>query len=341
MEWPKYGFKENPFKYDVCLSFAGEQREYVEAVAEILRTEDIRVFYDEFERVDLWGKNLYEHLSYVYSRQARFCVLFASKEYARKAWTTHERRSAQERAMNENEEYILPVIFDDTQIPGLLSTISHIDARATSPEEVARRLVLKVQAAEKIGHVPAEPLALYQILNVNAEKDKEAILAICRDFVQIFSRASHQERRLFFYLILRACRHGGMSNPHVTAKTLEREFGATIDEVIAALEGMDSLNVSYSFSRYCQGVPSDKSIYLRWNSSAPFRDPYIKAYAKNYSTRIASAMIRAAITHICDDCIEQLIVNLDFSNLANDISSDLGRNIPEADFLPFFEQDGQ
>ena len=309
----------------------------MESVAQMLIVEDVRVFYDDFERADLWGKNLYEHLSYVYSKAARFCVLFASKEYAGKVWTTHERRSAQERAMSENDEYILPVIFDDTRVPGLLSTVSYIDARLTPPEEVARRLIFKLRAAEKVGYVPPKPIALYQMLNIDTVGDKEAALGVAQSFIRDFSRANRQERRLFFYFILRACPYGGLSNPHVIIDRLGREFGTTLDEAVVTLQAMGSLNVSYSFSSYCQGVPSDRALYIRWDCATHFNSREIKAYARNYSTRTASAMIRAAITHICDDCIEELIANLDFSGLANDISNTLRRDMPEVDVLPFPE----
>jgi hypothetical protein len=67
----------------------------------------------------LWGKDLYEHLDYIYGRAARYCVLFISNDYAKKVWTTHERRSAQARALEEHEEYILPARFDDTEVPAL------------------------------------------------------------------------------------------------------------------------------------------------------------------------------------------------------------------------------
>src|SRR5690242_14759832 len=103
---------ESQREYDVCLSFAGEQREYVEEVADELRGMRVRVFYDDYEKVSLWGKNLYDHLDWVYSKSARYCIVFVSSAYERKVWTNHERRSAQERALRENDEYILPVIFD-------------------------------------------------------------------------------------------------------------------------------------------------------------------------------------------------------------------------------------
>lgn len=94
--------RSGDFSYDVALSFAGEQRAYVEKVAAALRRRGIRPFYDDYEQAVLWGKDLYEHLDWVYQKAARYCVLFASEAYARKVWTTHERRSAQARALSSD-----------------------------------------------------------------------------------------------------------------------------------------------------------------------------------------------------------------------------------------------
>ena len=44
--------------YDVALSFAGEDRKYVHRVAEALAEKGVKVFYDNFEEADLWGKYL-------------------------------------------------------------------------------------------------------------------------------------------------------------------------------------------------------------------------------------------------------------------------------------------
>ena len=43
------------YKYEVTLSFAGEDREYVEEVAKVLKENNVSVFYDKFEEVNLWG----------------------------------------------------------------------------------------------------------------------------------------------------------------------------------------------------------------------------------------------------------------------------------------------
>lgn len=113
------------FEYDVAISFAGEQRTEAQAIATYLTKEGIKVFYDDYERANLWGKNLYEHLADVYQNKARYCLMLVSAEYSKKVWTTHERQSAQARALAEKSEYILPVRFDDTEIPGLPSTVGY------------------------------------------------------------------------------------------------------------------------------------------------------------------------------------------------------------------------
>ena len=141
------------FKYDVCLSFAGEDREYVEAVASYLRAAGVAVFYDRYHETDLWGKNLYEHLSRVYRDEARYCVMFISQHYAAKLWTSHERRSAQERAFRESEDYILPVRFDDTEVPGLATTTGYLDIQSRSAKDLASLIVAKV----KLSVIPATP----------------------------------------------------------------------------------------------------------------------------------------------------------------------------------------
>lgn len=96
--------------YDVALSFAGEDRNYVDKVAEMLKEIGIRVFYDDYEQVDLWGKNLYVHLDEIYQKK----------------------------------EYILPARLNNTEIPGVSNTIGYIDLQKLKPEEFAMLIAKKV-----------------------------------------------------------------------------------------------------------------------------------------------------------------------------------------------------
>ena len=134
-------------KYDFALSFAGEEREYVEAVAKILKARGVSVFYDRDEEVELWGKDLAEHFHYIYSRAATFCVIFVSSNYIQKAWPRHERRSALERAISSRGEYILPARFDNSELPGVSSSMGYIDISGSTPEEFAEKLIRKLRGS--------------------------------------------------------------------------------------------------------------------------------------------------------------------------------------------------
>ncbi len=133
--------------YDVALSYAGEERQYVRAVAAALKSEAVTYFFDEERRVDLWGRNLVDELDSTYRRQARYVVMFISAAYASKVWTNVERQSAQARAIETDEPYVLPVRFDDTELPGQPPSIHYIDARTTTAEELAQAIVAKVMTS--------------------------------------------------------------------------------------------------------------------------------------------------------------------------------------------------
>ncbi len=151
-------------EYNVGLSFGGEQRDYVRRVAEDLQYRGLRVFYDETEEDHLWGKNLLDYLSELYLKRCRYCIIFASAEYAAKMWPNLERQSAQARDIAAAGGYILPVRFDDTEIPGLLPTVYYQDARKKSPEQIAGLF------AQKIGQ--ATPARIeFAILSTGAQFD--------------------------------------------------------------------------------------------------------------------------------------------------------------------------
>jgi len=148
-----YDFQDEKYitrTYDVALSFAGENREYVEKVATYLKSKKIKVFYDNHHITSLWGKDLYQHLSIIYKELAKCCVIFISEYYPVKLWTKHELKAAQSRAFNQGDDYILPVRFDDTEIPGLNETVGFIDAEYILPEELADRIEEKVRMLPNI-----------------------------------------------------------------------------------------------------------------------------------------------------------------------------------------------
>ena len=134
------------WRWDVTLSFAGAQRDYVEQVARALQTRGVRCFYDADEQIELWGKYLAEELPAIYGEQAAVVVVFVSAEYAARDWTRHERRAALARAVRERREYVLPARFDDTPLPGLLTDMVTVELRGRTPQQFAAMIADKLAA---------------------------------------------------------------------------------------------------------------------------------------------------------------------------------------------------
>ena len=132
------------FTYDVCLSFSGKQRALARDVADELKRRSVRVFYDDFERVELWGKDLAVHLHEVYERRSRYVVPFLSADYAASVWTRHEWRSALSRALTSRSEYILPVRIDHTPMAGWPDTVAFVDMNKESPRSLADLICRKI-----------------------------------------------------------------------------------------------------------------------------------------------------------------------------------------------------
>ena len=130
--------------YDIAISFAGEDRPVAEELASSLVTKGLNVFYDEYEQANLWGKDLYVHLSKIYKDEAKYCLMLVSEHYAKKQWTNHERRAAQARAFLENREYILPLRLDDAAVDGVLDTIGYLDYRKMTIEKLVETVVEKI-----------------------------------------------------------------------------------------------------------------------------------------------------------------------------------------------------
>lgn len=138
------------YKYDVALSFASEQREYVEKVAKQLSVMGVKCFYDNNYQVELWGEDLLEFLENVYDKCSRYCVMFISKEYLEKEWTHYERQVilqhfySDKNIDNSQHSYLLPVRFDDTRIPGITNSWGFISAQNTPPEKLAHMIYDKI-----------------------------------------------------------------------------------------------------------------------------------------------------------------------------------------------------
>lgn len=124
------------FEYDIAISYASEDREHVDEYAKLLLEYGVKVFYDQTNQAELWGKDLNENLPDIYSKKAKYCVMFISKNYLKKWWTERERLSAQLRNMDEGNDYLLPIKLDESEILGMPPSVVYIDMREVSTDDI-------------------------------------------------------------------------------------------------------------------------------------------------------------------------------------------------------------
>jgi TIR domain-containing protein len=144
---------EGAFEFDVAISFAGPQRQLAERLATIVKDAGFTVFYDNFYPDHLWGKDLPVFFDEIYQKKSQFCVPFLSQEYIERMWTTWERRSATARVLAERgKEYLLPIMVENVEVPGIPTTIGYLSLADRSIEDIADILVKKLTTAMEVSH---------------------------------------------------------------------------------------------------------------------------------------------------------------------------------------------
>ncbi len=303
------------FDYDVCLSFAGEDRPYVSQAADVLRSRGVRVFYDEYEQLDLWGKDLYVHLDDVYRNSARYCVLFASEHYASKLWTNHERHSAQARAFQENAEYILPARFDDTAIPGLRPTVGYIDLQKKGPQELAELIIKKIGAPVRKNYFPPVPDKLFSRVGAGSDKTQDFVIDDAWAFMRALKRMSADERKVIFEFFLHGCQTELPDDVHISIDLLRRETGFATNRLKRLLGGLQSLGF-YTSMREDDGTHGVLGRYdmlvLEWHNMGADEDHENGGNA----TEVACEMVNGLTEDHCLECLKVAWANLDFSALS-------------------------
>lgn len=171
------------YKYDIALSFAGEQREYAKQLANRLSDCDIKVFLDSWNIAESWGKDLTTYFSSVFPKETMFVVTLFSEEYIEKTWPRFEFEVMQSRQMSE-EEFILPIIIDNTFPQNWPKTRGFIDAKDYSIDEIAliiREKIIKRKRNEsnvEVKSIEASTRKLMTVIDADGSTEQvEVILA--------------------------------------------------------------------------------------------------------------------------------------------------------------------
>ncbi|HMS55617.1 MAG TPA: TIR domain-containing protein, partial [Fimbriimonadaceae bacterium] len=233
-------------------------------MAQILNEAGVRVFYDEWEKVSLWGKDLIEHLQSVFAQKAEYCVLFVSAHSAAKPWPTLERRSALARALENQTEYVLPARFDDTVVPGLSPSTAFIDLRRLSHTQFAEIILQKLGMKRSHEAAPENLDRLYEDLLIGNWPNRVLVEAVVQNFFSRMQRTNKRERQLVMTVMLSGCPEELPDNMHMSIDLLKRMSRIPSSRCVQILKGMESLGFSAHVAKHDDNDP-DEFVYLEWH----------------------------------------------------------------------------
>jgi len=134
-------------EFDVALSFPGEARDLVEKIAQEIERifGPNSYFYDNNYKSQLARPSLDTLLQDIYRNRSKLVVVFLSGDYQKKLWCGIEFRAIKEVLMKCEHEKIMFVKTDDGNVEGVFKTDGYIDARKSSPIEIARFIWERVE----------------------------------------------------------------------------------------------------------------------------------------------------------------------------------------------------
>lgn len=145
--------REQPEKFLVAFSFAGEQRDFVRAIAEAVEIRLGRgaVFFDEWFEHCIAGDDADLKLQNIYGQGCELAVICVSQPYGLKPWTLAEHRAIRARCMKcstsldkRERDSVLPIRVGDGEVDGILFNAIVPDVRSRNPSESAELIVARL-----------------------------------------------------------------------------------------------------------------------------------------------------------------------------------------------------
>lgn len=287
------------FDYDVAVSFAGEDRDYVESVVRSLKELDITVFYDEDEVAALWGENLVDALQAIYTKRARYAILFVSQAYATKKWTSHERATIratiQDRALQQaTSPYVLPIRLDDTELPGMPSTVSYLDARehdvAAIVDAVSYKLgqVRTSKSKDRDWRVPANAREISLLLEERPPAWEYLL------YVAILKRGTRELDSKYRDHTIGYARQTGLALTDKEGLRLIRTYTARMGGIISSFNRILQSDVQVSaFGLPGESGDSDRIVHIA-ERFCSLQEEFLDASAELRSTSVGNEHLRTA-----------------------------------------------
>ena len=145
--------REVPEKFQVAFSFAGEQRDLVRSIAELVEKDlgEGTVFLDEWFEYYIAGDDADLKLQQIYGERSVLAVVCISERYGDKPWTQAEHSAIRARLMKarasrdkHDDLGILPIRVGDGEVQGILFNTIAPDVRALTVVKAAELVIARL-----------------------------------------------------------------------------------------------------------------------------------------------------------------------------------------------------
>lgn len=134
------------YTYDVGVSYASEDEEYVSRVIKLLKeVYCLKTFFAPSEQRKMIGEDLLIFLNKVYKSECRYVVIFISENYLIKEYPRQEASVIKLRQTTEDYRFIIPVVFGDSRLGWLSKDIDYISGDNCTESEVAYYISAKIK----------------------------------------------------------------------------------------------------------------------------------------------------------------------------------------------------
>jgi len=136
-------------RFKIALSFPGEHRSFVSQVADVLaaRVGHECVLYDRYYEAEFARPDLDTYLQRLYHDESELVAVFLCADYERKEWCGLEWRAIRDLIKKRQSSAVMPLRFDNTEIPGLFSTDGYVWINNRPPQEVADLICQRMESA--------------------------------------------------------------------------------------------------------------------------------------------------------------------------------------------------
>ena len=140
----------NPKRFRIAFSFAGEKRDFVSNVADILaqRFGPDHILYDKFHEAEFARRDLGIYLPDLYHDQSDLVVVVVCPNYDEKEWTGLEWVAIHDLLKNRKDEEVMLCHFDNATVKGVHSNAGWIELDNKTPEETATLILERLAINE-------------------------------------------------------------------------------------------------------------------------------------------------------------------------------------------------